>query len=209
MSLPLYLSFCKYSSRSLLSPDDKLSVNIWSKTWYDGDKWRCDHGDKQTTGKVKIKLVSKSTKDCWTADFRNENNHFSRLREKFLFLFSNFLVNAGLNADHNGIKWRCFRAPMCPGLSSAPAHRVTPDSPVRFAYHHKWFLDHLNDKDMFLMIITINLIIWVTQICAPGYSMDGGTCRPRQEECPRGMFRLKQWKWFLLKLVLIRTFLDM
>ena len=97
---------------------------------------------------------------------------------------------------------------MCPGLSSAPAHRVTPDSPVRFADHHKWFLDHLNDEDVFLMIITINLIIWVTQICAPGYSMDGGTCRPRQEECPRGMFRLKQWKWFLLKFVLIRTFLD-
>jgi len=27
------------------------------------------------------------------------------------------------------------------------------------------------------------------EICAPGYSMEGGTCRPRQEECPRGMYR--------------------
>ena len=32
--------------------DDKLSENIWfvwPKTSYDGDKWRCYHGDKQTT----------------------------------------------------------------------------------------------------------------------------------------------------------------
>ena len=38
VSLSLYLS----SSRSLSSPDDKLSENIWfvwSKTSYDGDKW--------------------------------------------------------------------------------------------------------------------------------------------------------------------------
>ena len=44
------LSFCKYSSRSLSSPDDKLSENIWfvwSKTSYDGDKWRCHHGDDE------------------------------------------------------------------------------------------------------------------------------------------------------------------
>ena len=36
------LSFCKYSSRSLSSPDDKLSENIWfvwSKTSNSGDKW--------------------------------------------------------------------------------------------------------------------------------------------------------------------------
>ena len=48
MSLSLYLYFCKYSSWSLSSPDDKLSENIrfvWSKTSYDGDKWRCHHGD--------------------------------------------------------------------------------------------------------------------------------------------------------------------
>ena len=34
------------------SPDDKLSENIWFvwfKTSYDGDKWRCYHGDKRTT----------------------------------------------------------------------------------------------------------------------------------------------------------------
>ena len=67
--------FCKYSSRSLSSPDDKLSENIWfvwSKTSFDGDKWRCHYGDKQTNNrKVKIGLVSKSTKDCCTVDFRN------------------------------------------------------------------------------------------------------------------------------------------
>ena len=55
VSLSLYLSFCKYSSQSLSSPDDKLSENIWfvwSKTSYDGDKWRCHHGDeRQTTNK--------------------------------------------------------------------------------------------------------------------------------------------------------------
>ena len=37
---------------SVPSPDDKLSENIWfvwSKTSYDGDKWRCYHGDKRTT----------------------------------------------------------------------------------------------------------------------------------------------------------------
>ena len=55
MSLSLYLSFCKSSSRSLSSPD-KLSENIWfvwSKTSYDGDKWRRHHGDKQPNGKWK------------------------------------------------------------------------------------------------------------------------------------------------------------
>ena len=44
------LSFCKYSSRSLSSPDDKLSEDIWfvwSKTSYDGYKWRCYHGDDE------------------------------------------------------------------------------------------------------------------------------------------------------------------
>ena len=43
-------SFCKYLSRSLSSPDDKLSENIWfvwSKTSYDGYKWRCYHGDDE------------------------------------------------------------------------------------------------------------------------------------------------------------------
>ena len=55
----------------------QLSENIWfvwSKTSFDGGKWRCYHGYKQTTNdkrKVKIELVSHSTKDCWTADFRN------------------------------------------------------------------------------------------------------------------------------------------
>ena len=51
VSLSLYLSFCKYLSWSLSSPDDKLSENIWFvwfKTSYDGDKWRCHHGDKRT-----------------------------------------------------------------------------------------------------------------------------------------------------------------
>ena len=33
------------------------------------------------------------------------------------------------------------------------------------------------------------------QICAPGYSMEGGTCRPRQEECPRGMYRWSTSWW--------------
>ena len=35
-------------------PDDKPSENIlfvWSKTSYDGDKWRHHHGDKQQTNK--------------------------------------------------------------------------------------------------------------------------------------------------------------
>ena len=58
LSLSLYLSFCKYSSRSLSSPDDKLSENIWfvwSRTSYSREKWlkvgrrrRCHHGDRQT-----------------------------------------------------------------------------------------------------------------------------------------------------------------
>ena len=47
---------------------DELSENIWfawSKTSYDGDKWKCHHGDKrQTNNKVKTELVNKSTKDC-------------------------------------------------------------------------------------------------------------------------------------------------
>merc|ERR1712218_524698 len=40
------------STMSVSSPDDKLSENIWFvwfKTSHDGDKWRCYHGDKQTT----------------------------------------------------------------------------------------------------------------------------------------------------------------
>ena len=55
------LSFFKYPSRSLSSPDDRLSENIWFvwfRTSYSGDKWlkvgggmRCYHGDRQTTGK--------------------------------------------------------------------------------------------------------------------------------------------------------------
>ena len=39
VSLSLYLSFCKSSSRSMSSPDDKLSENIWfawSRTSYGG-----------------------------------------------------------------------------------------------------------------------------------------------------------------------------
>ena len=43
-SLSLYLYFCKSLSRSMSSPDDKLSENIWfvwSRTSYGGDKWRC------------------------------------------------------------------------------------------------------------------------------------------------------------------------
>ena len=47
-------SFCKYLSRSLSSPDDKLSENIWFvwfKTSHDGDKWRCYHGDDERTTK--------------------------------------------------------------------------------------------------------------------------------------------------------------
>ena len=71
----LSLSFCKYSSRSLSSPDDKLSENIWfvwSRTSYSGDEWlkvgrrgRCYHGDEQ---QVKIELLSQSTLE---AEFRN------------------------------------------------------------------------------------------------------------------------------------------
>ena len=51
MSLSLYLSFCKSSSQSLSSPDDKLSKNIWcvwSRTSYGVDKWRCHHADGRT-----------------------------------------------------------------------------------------------------------------------------------------------------------------
>ena len=54
VSLSLYLSFCKYSSRTLSSPDDKLSGNIWFvwfKTSYDVDKWRCHH-DGRTKGQT-------------------------------------------------------------------------------------------------------------------------------------------------------------
>ena len=43
MSLYFYLSFRKSSSWSLLSPDDKLSENIWliwSRTSYTGNKCR-------------------------------------------------------------------------------------------------------------------------------------------------------------------------
>ena len=82
LSLSLYLSFCKYSSRSLSSPDDKLSENIWfvwSKTSFDGDKWRCHQGDrKPSENRVKTELVSKSTKDCWTADFRKKSPVFPK-----------------------------------------------------------------------------------------------------------------------------------
>ena len=51
MSLSLYLSFCKSSSQSLSSPDDKLSKNIWcvwSRTSYGVDKWICHHADGRT-----------------------------------------------------------------------------------------------------------------------------------------------------------------
>ena len=49
VSLSLYLS-------CVSGPDDKPSENIffvWSKTSYDGDKWRRHHGDKQPNGKWK------------------------------------------------------------------------------------------------------------------------------------------------------------
>ena len=48
VSLSLYLSFCKYSSWPLSSPDDKLSENMVCRTSYSGDKWRCYHGDGRT-----------------------------------------------------------------------------------------------------------------------------------------------------------------
>ena len=52
VSLSLYMFFCKSSSRSLSSPDNKLSENIWfvwSTTSYGGDKWRCHRADGWTT----------------------------------------------------------------------------------------------------------------------------------------------------------------
>ena len=55
VSLSLYLSFCKSLFRSLSSPDDKLSENIWfvwSRTSYGGDKWRCYNGDNEQTSSV-------------------------------------------------------------------------------------------------------------------------------------------------------------
>ena len=63
VSLSLFLSFCKSSSLSMPSPDDKLSENIWfvwSKTSYDGDKWRCHHGDDKQTNRQQrnIRLLS-------------------------------------------------------------------------------------------------------------------------------------------------------
>ena len=45
------------------SPNDKFSENIWfvwSKTSYDGDKWRCHHGDKQTTNKREYRAIDKA-----------------------------------------------------------------------------------------------------------------------------------------------------
>ena len=44
VSLSLYLSFCKSLSWSLSSPDDRLIENIlfaWTRTLYNGDRWRC------------------------------------------------------------------------------------------------------------------------------------------------------------------------
>merc|ERR1712053_59823 len=65
------MSTMSISTMSVSSPDDKLSENIWFvwfKTSYDGDKWRCHHGDERTNertnNKVKIELVNKLTKDC-------------------------------------------------------------------------------------------------------------------------------------------------
>ena len=58
VSLSLYLSSCKSSSRSMSSPDDKLSENIWfvwSRTSYGGDKWRC-HAWSRTDTHVNIVL---------------------------------------------------------------------------------------------------------------------------------------------------------
>ena len=55
VSLSLYLS-------CVSGPDDKPSENIlfvWSKTSYDGDKWRRHHSDKQQTNKQgNIELLS-------------------------------------------------------------------------------------------------------------------------------------------------------
>ena len=56
--LSLHVSFCKSSSRSLSSPDDKLSENIWfvwSRTSYSGYKlWE---GEGQPTKQVKIEQL--------------------------------------------------------------------------------------------------------------------------------------------------------
>ena len=69
VSLSLYLSFCKSSSRSLSSPDDKLSEIIWfvwSKTSFDGDKWRCEHGDNQPESENNVsQQIDKGLLDCW------------------------------------------------------------------------------------------------------------------------------------------------
>ena len=49
--------------------DDKLSENIWfvwPKTSYDGDKWRCYHGDKQQRT-TKSENRASQPFDCWTA----------------------------------------------------------------------------------------------------------------------------------------------
>ena len=63
VSLSLYLSFCKSSSRPMSSPDDKLSENIWfvwSKTSYGGDKWKC-HAWTRTHRHVNIELEFSET----------------------------------------------------------------------------------------------------------------------------------------------------
>ena len=74
VSLSLY--FCRSSSWSLSSPDDKLSENIWfvwSRTSYGGDKWRCHHADRRTNEQVKIELLSQWTVWDWVSQFINSS----------------------------------------------------------------------------------------------------------------------------------------
>ena len=60
------LSFCKSSSWSLSSPDDKLSANIWwSLTSYSGDKCKCYHAEQ--TNEQQDSATQFMDTECWVS----------------------------------------------------------------------------------------------------------------------------------------------
>ena len=69
VSLYLYLSFCKCASRSLSSPDDKLSENIWF-VWS-----RTSHSAVEINGDVTMRdeqlNEDRATQLMLNAEFRN------------------------------------------------------------------------------------------------------------------------------------------
>ena len=117
-------------SRSLSSPDDRLSENIWfvwSRTSYSGDKWlkvgrrrRCHHGDNRTesenracqlidTGLLTFSIRKEARKYKLLCRFYNTlfSGSGSRLWQLLLNCMVSQVRTTEYNTKHNNTKGSC------------------------------------------------------------------------------------------------------